>query len=156
MMIKDLNSHQNLIQALQLWLAQRQELIIHFNTLCRLRPFTPNHGAKSLENDLLTFCQVLIDYVSMGQFEMFALLVKKIEEIPGCKLPPSTLLENLKKTSLVALEFSDKYCNSPNIENLDNDLNYLGEQIASRFDLEDDLVSYYPFQRTASEDKKFG
>lgn len=152
----DTKAHQELTQALKLWLSQRQELIIQFNSLCHFRPFAQHADPGSLDNHILTFCQVLIDYVSMGQFEMFALIVKKVESIQGCQLPPNELLESLKQTSLIALEFSDKYASHPDLNTLDEDLNYLGEQIASRFDLEDDLVSFYPFHLDSTANKKVG
>lgn len=156
MMEHDIKTDRELTQALKLWLSQRQELIIQFNSLCHLRPFAQHNDSASLDNHILTFCQVLIDYVSMGQFEMFALIVKKVESIRGCQLPPTELLESLKQTSLIALEFSDKYASHPELNTLDEDLNYLGEQIASRFDLEDDLVSFYPFHLGSAANKKAG
>tara|TARA_R110002110_G_scaffold65206_4_gene180025 strand:+ start:109935 stop:110405 length:471 start_codon:yes stop_codon:yes gene_type:complete len=152
----NLKSKKDITQALKRWLNYRQELIIQFNSLCHYRPFVQNAESAELKAILLTFCQDLIDYVSMGQFEIFALLMKQIEEISGGDLPSEVLIEELKQTTLAALEFSDKYATAPDLRTLDTDLSYLGEKIACRFDLEDDLVAYYPLNAEVTTKKKAG
>jgi len=158
MPINNLKSQKDITQTLKRWLSYRQELIIQFNSLCHYRPFTKNAESSELKTVLITFCQDLIDYISMGQFEIFTLLMKQIEEIPGGNLPSEVLMEELKHTTLAALEFSDKYSTAPNLTTLDADLSYLGEQIACRFDLEDDLVAFYPLNIDATrvKNKKAG
>ena len=133
--------------SLKRWLKLRQELIIQFNTLCQLRPFLSGKDTSYLEGSLITFCQLLLDYMSMGHFQMFEKLLANIENTTTTADIQKAKFEALKDTTLSALTFSDNYSSKFKIERLERDLSQLGEELALRFDLEDDLINLYVIER---------
>lgn len=141
---KKMQSNQALKHDLQSWLQQRKTLIIQFNTLCQLRPFQLCKDPNSLDANIITFCQILIDYIAMGQFQVFEQLLTSIEKKPCNQQAAQELYNRLKQTSLQALTFSDQYTEPFDIKELENDLCTIGELLATRFDLEDDLIGLLP------------
>ncbi len=126
--------------ALDHWLAERNQLIVQYCKLtgARNQPELPEF------KDLNLFCDILIDYVSAGHFEVYEQIVTACE-VNG----PSSiqLLENLypqiAETTDIVVDFNDKYSQkseSSMFKNLDNDLSRLGEAIARRVELEDSLI----------------
>lgn len=128
---------------LRSWLNLRQELIVQFNQLCHFRPFTQTQDLPPLEENLWAFCQILLDYVSIGQFDMFEKLIRHIEKNHHAYKLPKTLLQDLRQTALIALDFNDRYTHLFSRKTLDKDLSYLAEHLAYRFDWEDDLIALY-------------
>lgn len=129
---------------LQSWLKNRQSLIIQFNTLCQLRPFQLCKDHQLLDESIIGFCQTLIDYIAMGQFQIFEKLLMIIEQNGLATTETTQLFHRLKETTLKALEFSDQYTDPFEIEKLENDLCTIGEILATRFDLEDDVIGLVP------------
>lgn len=152
-----LSTGPELKDSLKRWLKLRQELIIQFNTLCQLRPFLNSKDTSYLEGSLITFCQLLLDYVSMGHFQMFEKLLANIESasVAAPEIRASHF-EALKTTTLNALAFSDSYSTKFKADTLEKDLSQLGEELALRFDLEDDLIRLYPTTKRMSDLKQTG
>lgn len=141
-----LNTSAELKYSLKQWLKLRQELIIQFNTLCQLRPFLNSKDTYYLEGALISFCQLLLDYMSMGHFQMFEKLLANIENTSTIREFQASHFEALKTTTLNALNFSDSYSTHFKANTLEKDLSQLGEELALRFDLEDDLIRLYPMK----------
>lgn len=140
---------QDIKRLLKHWLVIRQQLIIQFNGLCQLRPFESNRNAATLEDGVLRFCQTLLDYVAMGQFQIFEQVLSHMEQSDATPKIPTDLFTQLKRTALEALAFSDKYAETTLLPYmLEKDLNTIGQQLACRFDLEDALLRYFPMQIT--------
>lgn len=128
----------------QKWLDERQSLIVSFNDLCNLRPFTQAKASSVVFEALQEFGQLLVDYVSLGHFEIYEHIVNVVEQ---CQHPririPQKLLQSLMDTTVSALDFNEKYQFQGNIDNLDADLSKLALQIAERLEWEDDLLEAY-------------
>ena len=124
------------------WLAERSQVIVMY---CRLSGF--RNQTKLPENEQINgFCDVLIDYVSAGHFEVYQQIANDCE-ING---PTSIQLLNqlypdISKTTDVVVDFNEKYSKMIASEGelmtrFDQDLSILGEAIAKRVDLEDNLI----------------
>jgi regulator of sigma D len=124
------------------WLALRQRLMVQFHHLCSFRPFDQdNSREKILIEALDRFCEELVDYISMGQFEVFEQLFGFIEKTPDNHLLTNKrLLAEFIKTTMSALDFNDKYSQKRKLDQLEEDLSLIGERLAHRLELEDKLV----------------
>ena len=137
------------------WLQERQSLLGLFYRILKIRPFEDESTNDSLCQELLPeFCQILIDYVSAGHFEVFEKLAEANNEIQapnnqadGTKpAEPVSLkaLVHILRTTVPAIDFSNKYAQkNPPLDSLKEDLNDLGQQLAKRLDLEDQLIQAY-------------
>jgi regulator of sigma D len=136
---------------IETWLKERQCLLVVYNEICLMRPFKQ---LLSEPKALKAFCQILIDYVSAGHFEIFekiAAAEKNCDESNGSQRNHSEpmdgldkqLLINILRTTLVALDFSDKHTKAQSFGSLANDLSNLGEKLVDRFQWEDELIRHY-------------
>jgi regulator of sigma D len=125
------------------WLAERQELIVLYCSLSGVHAFSPN-SIKSIQK-LKRFCEILVDYVSAGHFEVYDQLTKEAEAFgDGSEALMQQLYPELTETTQVALDFNDKYdteehCKEKMID-LKRDLSVLGELLVNRFEMEDRLI----------------
>ncbi|MFY8275488.1 sigma D regulator [Pseudoalteromonas sp. SSDWG2] len=125
------------------WLAERQELLVQYCALAG----TPHakHGLALPEQACIqSFCQLLMDYLSAGHFEIYDDIVKQCElrGEDSLKLAQS-LYPQISATTDIALDFNDNYAEAKNddlLKNFDNDLSKLGEALTTRFELEDELI----------------
>ncbi len=121
------------------WLQERQALLVIFTQLCQTKSFLYSAPLKS---KLDQFCQLLVDYVSAGQFEVF----EKIFE--ASKLDRSQSFDkqvfvNILRSTLFALDFNDRYAKAERYDTLEQDLSKLGEHFARRLELEDYIIDLY-------------
>ena len=121
-------------------LAERGQLLARF---CELA------GAEGVDREvrqrmLQGFCQLLVDYLSLWQFEVQALLLDPARQAGRAGETLARLQPALDESSTVFLEFNDRYDASDqslDLSRLDHHLSKLGEILASRFDLEDQVIS---------------
>lgn len=129
------------------WLNTRQTLIVSFNELCKMKPFTIT---ALIEEDLRNFTQQLIDYVSAGQFQVFETIFAAADHQPEHLQLDKRNVERLLRTTLVALDFNDRYCDSAlRLDRLAQDLDSVGKCLADRLDIEDHLIELYAAATTA-------
>ncbi len=122
------------------WLEERQSLIVQFCALSGVHGLTGNHAGRGR---LQKFCQLLLDYVSAGHFEVFYELVREAEAFAdGSADIAKALIPRLNASTQDALDFNDKYAEAEQapIASLARDLSRLGEILAERFDGEDQLI----------------
>lgn len=128
------------------WLKERQELIVLYCKVDGLKEFTPQDTPIAVKVQAL--CQVLIDYVSAGHFEIYHRLMKEAEEY---KQDYRDLIDRffpeIEKSTTLALEFNDRYASVEHCEKcmttLARDLNALGMVMVERFDMEDQLIATF-------------
>ena len=130
-------------QLIDRWLQERQELIVLYCSLSGAYAFSPNSNASMQK--LRKFCQILVDYVSAGHFEVYDQLLKEAEAFNDAQDElVAEIYPKISFTTEVALEFNDRYDSdeqcSQSIELLAKNLSRLGEVLVSRFDLEDRLI----------------
>ena len=123
------------------WLNARQELLVDYMHLAGLNP--KRHTTAIDNNELQTFCDKLVDYVSIGHFEVYNYIFQAFENASGTSLKTAqSLYPKLRVTTDLILDFNDKY-SDPNDEILgkvDDDLNKLGPVFELRFELEDKML----------------
>ena len=123
------------------WLAQRQALVVALSELSRLKPFK---SQTLIQDELENFTTLLIDYVSAGQFEIFETIFHAAAKAPEKKGLQTHVMVSLLRTTNHSLDFAEKYmAKTVLLEALEGDLNHLGEQFATRLELEDHLIELY-------------
>lgn len=125
------------------WLKERQELILLYCAVDGLREFTPKDTPINVK--IQAFCDVLIDYVSAGHFEIYDELMQEAADFnEDYNDFTSNILPRIQKSTECSIDFNDKYTGTDLIEedmaNLARDLSVLGEHLVERFDLEDQLI----------------
>lgn len=122
------------------WLQERQELLVQFCQLSEIKDFdgsNEEHGDK-----LRQLCQVMVDYVSAGHFEVYDQLLKEGREFDDTEglRAASELFSEIDKTTEVVLDMNDKYTETDDLETLAADLNQLGIALENRFKAEDAMI----------------
>lgn len=131
--------------ALKNWLHERQQLISIFFELSAAHPGR-TQGQKLNAQKLKKFCELLVDYVSAGHFEIYQELLPKSRETekPVANLA-SKLYPALVHSTEHALTFNDKYASEMGcrkmLDEFSGDLAQLGEGLEERFELEDLLIN---------------
>lgn len=143
-MVKDnqkLQSHwSNVSKIIERWLEERRELLAKYCDLTEVIDVSDN-AVKHVE-ELQEFCELMVDYISVGHFEIFDQLHKEgqlFEDASGLDKEPN-LLEKIQTTTEYILDFNDKYLSSHDLDARIIDLASLGEIFAQRFGLEDKLI----------------
>ncbi|WP_277052380.1 sigma D regulator [Zestomonas thermotolerans] len=121
------------------WLQERQELIEAYEKVqCGGQSLTVT--AESLQN----FCELLVDYVSAGHFEIYEQLTTEAQmfgDQRGLELAEQ-LYPRIDAITQAALAFNDRYDNGDSRDNLTmcSELKRLGQLLHERFELEDCLI----------------
>jgi len=86
-------------------------------------------------------CQILVDYVSAGHFEVYEQLLQEGMEFNdgGIELARS-IYPRIEKNTQVCLEFNDGCEAVSSVKMLNSSLSELGEALEERFMLEDQLI----------------
>ena len=96
-------------------------------------------------DQLLEFCQVMVDYTAMGHFEVYQRIMEGNERRQAVKDVASEVYPAIAETTDYLVDFNDKYddLNGTPEESdlLDTDLARLGEIIAIRAGLEDQILA---------------
>jgi len=124
------------------WLVERQELIVKF---CDLTVNPPSSQENTIEK-LQGFCQVLVDYVSVGHFEVYEQLTNEAIDFnneDGTVLIETTIPQ-IQETTEEALDFNDSFDDihkvDDGVDRLVARLERLGRTLENRFELEDQLI----------------
>jgi regulator of sigma D len=127
-------------ELIERWLVERQTLIVQFCAVSGIQALSPKSGSG--HSRLQQFCQLLLDYVSAGHFEIYYELVREAEAFKdGSVEVANTLLPKITTTTETALDFNDSYSEANKTTELAQDLSQLGEVLAARFDYEDQLIA---------------
>lgn len=125
------------------WLTERQDLLVQY---CKLAGLPPYENNKSLPSDdsVNEFCQILIDYLSAGHFEIYDDIVKQCQEHgPESKALANEIYPKISETTEALVEFNDKYSDiteQSDLSNFDEDLSEMGQVLEQRLELEDELI----------------
>jgi len=122
---------------------ERTEMLVLFCRVAGLEPFSEVTNRKSAASALQQFCQVMVDYIAAGHFSLYERIVNGTERRKTIADLAEKLYPRISETTEVALDFNDKYdCEESEISpDLGNDLSRLGEELAVRVELEDQLLS---------------
>lgn len=122
------------------WLEERQAVLVQY---CALSDREQNLSDLQRGEKLRTFCQILVDYVSAGHFEVYDQLIKEGREFDDAEAlqEASKIYDTIDTTTERLLDFNDKYLETDDISSLTTDLSHLGEVLEVRFSAEDRLIS---------------
>lgn len=121
------------------WLKERQQVLVLF---CKLSDGNQIFEENERETLLKRLCELTVDYVSAGHFEVYEQLLeegKAFNDREGLK-EAGPLFESVDKTTEVILDFNDKYQETDDLSSLTADLSLLGEAMALRFEGEDGMI----------------
>jgi len=124
------------------WLKERQQLLVHY---CELSGESDRSPSEALSKKFIRLCELLVDYVSAGHFEVYEQLIQEAREFDdgGLELAAKVYPE-IQKTTEVALAFNDqvdsRILTQEDVDTLFNELSRLGEVLESRFEMEDFLI----------------
>lgn len=118
------------------WLQERQALLVRY---CSLNETPNSNPAPEWVQEV---CQLLVDYVSAGHFEVYDQLVKEAREFDDedALKEARKLIRTIDNTTEYALDFNDKYLETDDLSTIAEDLSKLGEVLANRFEAEDRMI----------------
>lgn len=121
------------------WLKNRQQLLVLY---CNLSEIVDEYSSDDIGQALRGLCQVMVDYVSAGHFEVYDQLVQEGRAFNDkvALTEAKELFKSVDTTTETVLDFNDKYQEIDDLESLPGDLSQLGETLASRFEAEDRAI----------------
>lgn len=126
------------------WLENRRKLLVHYCQIAGLPPYGKAEKSLPSFERVKFFCDLLVDYVSEGHFEVYDRVVNACENSgPSSKSLAQQVLPKITSTTNVALDFNDKYAEAQDdqvLYELDDDLSELAHAMETRFELEDKLL----------------
>jgi regulator of sigma D len=124
------------------WLKERQDLIVQY---CSLSGMSAIKDVEVVRKRLGFLCEILVDYVSAGHFEVYEQLIQEAREFDdgGLELA-SKIYPRITASTEHALAFNDRFdsgdMSESGLEALYGKLSELGEVLEERFALEDLLI----------------
>ena len=122
-------------------LSERQHMLVLFERLAGVAPYADEMPDNAL---LQEFSQILVDYIASGHFGLYERIVEGRERRRGVVKLAEELYPRIANTTQVAVEFNDAYekSNGSSVsEDVTQMLSRLGEELAVRIELEDQLIS---------------
>lgn len=127
------------------WLQERQQVLVAYCELIGLQPDGTAEPKLPESKQVNHFCQLLMDYISAGHFEIFNNIVEQCKDKgPADKSKANEVFPKLNQSTDLALKFNDNFAeNSTNKLpiNFDLQLATLGRALEERFLLEDELLA---------------
>ncbi|WP_022949869.1 Rsd/AlgQ family anti-sigma factor [Methylohalobius crimeensis] len=121
-------------------LQERKQMWALYWEVAELQPY--ERHKESLDKILNRFCQILIDYISLGHFGIYQYLLNGTERRRKVLEAAEKLYPAISESAEAALDFNDRYekAQLTDPERLARELSQLGEALASRIELEDQLI----------------
>ena len=122
-------------------LAERKEVLILYSRVAGLQPFDEDDDDT---NVLRQFIQLLVDYIAAAHFGLYERIVSGQERRKAVLTTAQQIYPSIAATTEVSVAFNDKYEGKSPAEvddELNRDLSKLGENLASRIELEDRLIA---------------
>ena len=118
----------------------RTETLSLLAELASRQPFSPE---PTTEDTLRRFCQALMDYTASAHFQLYRYIADNRERRQSVLAIAEKIYPRIVETTDVILRFNDKYESmslDKSVEFLDVDLSSLGETLAERIQLEDQVI----------------
>ena len=121
-------------------LAERAQMLVLYFRVAGLAPYQSPEPVYEL---LDQFCQLLVDYIAAGHFGLYDRITNDTERRREVAELADKIYPRIAETTERAVEFNDRY-DAKRVEDpqsLSHDLSILGEEIAQRIDLEDQIIA---------------
>lgn len=125
---------------------QRQDVIVGYCRLAGVTGFLPQRvDSAHIEPDKLrAFCQLMIDYVALGHFELYQRIIEGRERREAVRDVAEQVYPAIARTTDFLVDFNDRYEDFDGSEEqmgrLSADLSALGEMLTERGEKEDLLL----------------
>jgi regulator of sigma D len=122
-------------------LEERRQVWSLYCAIAGMKPFS---GDQPLRSKIQEFCQLLIDYISLGHFGIYQRIIDGTERRRKVLEVAENIYPRIAETTDAAVDFNDKYealTEDALRVHLEDDLSKLGEELAVRIELEDQLIS---------------
>jgi regulator of sigma D len=130
----------NLIQEL---IDTRTEMLSLLGKMASNKPFLEEGQADTLEL-LQEFCEILVDYTANAHFRIYRYIDENIEKRRSVLELAERIYPPILETTRIIVNFNDKYESLQKGQlpaSLEADLSLLGERLAERIELEDQLIT---------------
>lgn len=132
---------------------ERQDVLVQF---CQLAGVTASDeideddsdadvGFQPKARDLESFCEVLMDYLGSGHFELYQRIIDGHERRHGVLRAAQQFYPTISETTQYLVEFNDKYekfdGTAEECQALRADLNKVGKALSLRSDFEDKILN---------------
>lgn len=126
--------------ALHTLIETRTETLSLLNQLAGMRPFAAAQDAQLV---LKEFCETVVDYTASAHFQLYRFFEEGKERRKAVLEVAEKVYPRIAETTEKILDFNDTYdcddhCN--NLGRLADDLSQLGEVLADRIQLEDQVI----------------
>jgi regulator of sigma D len=123
--------------------AVRDHVLSLYGRLASLHPFSDIERSRAL---LEEFCQALIDYTADAHFRLYRYIDERRERRQPVIEVANRVYPAILATTDAILRFNDRYDfgkggEGMGLENLGRELSELGERLADRIELEDQVIS---------------
>ncbi|MCY7294738.1 sigma D regulator [Alteromonas sp. a30] len=121
------------------WFEERKQLLVQYCQLAGLPPFERT-DALPRKADIEAFCEILMDYISAGHFEIYEKILDDTDDIALAE----KILPKFSDSTDAALSFNDEFASideNDELNSFDNALAHLGQQLEDRFGYEDELIN---------------
>ncbi len=122
--------------------ASRTETLVRYSSLAGIRPYTPE---ERTEEALKRFCQALIDYAAAAHFQLYRYIADGKERRQAVRAIAQEVYPQIAATTDAILDFNDRYdvahLDDGRVEQLAEDLSRLGEILADRIQMEDQVIA---------------
>lgn len=121
------------------WLQDRKKLLVQY---CKLSDVAEKINEENSGTGVQTLCQIMVDYMSAGHFEVYDQLLKEGQEFDDQDglATASECFKIVDSTTEDILDFNDKYQETDDLGTIVKDLSDLGEVLAHRFEAEDSMI----------------
>lgn len=137
------------LQKLHTLLDTRKEALSLFSQLAGMRPFKADQDVQMMVQE---FCEALVDYTASAHFQLYQYIENGSERREAVKNKAVEVYPSISSLTRLILDFNEKYdCEDcEDLENalghLDSDLSKLGEILADRILLEDQIIAAFTNQ----------
>lgn len=123
------------------WLKERRAVLGKYTEIVVMLDSLPNDASLAARQQ--AFCELLVDYVSAGHFEVFHELINEAESFgDGSGALAEQIMPAIGDTTEFILAYDEKYSDANGQhDKIKRDLSALGELLESRFTLEDQLIA---------------
>ena len=122
--------------------SSRTEMLSLYGTLAAKKPFTED--VDDISELLAEFCEDLIDYTANAHFQLYRYFAENRERRGDVAEVVNKIYPRIVEITQSILDFNDKYDSDQQrhqLSDLEVDLSRLGEELAERIDLEDQLIN---------------
>lgn len=110
---------------------------------CSVAGMEPFQANKTIEELVEEFCELSVDYISLGHFGLYQRILDGHERRKGIVEVAERIYPEISKVAEVVLAFNENYQTltpAKILNQLSDDLSLVGESLATRFELEDELI----------------